>query len=398
MTEDVELTLEQAMERALAFQRENQLDAADELYEQIIQHQPGHADAWHFRGLVALERGQKDEALRLIGQAVELAPEYADAINNLGNVLFLMKRPEEALAVWRRALEVRPDMAEAHFNLGRYHAAGERIQEALAAFRKVLGLNPKRFEAYRQMAALLYAGDRIAEAAEVYREWLLVEPDNDYARHMLASCTQVDVPGRASDSTVRRIFNGFAPDFDEQLQRLQYQAPALVLEGIKRVVGAPEGKLEVLDAGCGTGLCGPGLRPYARRLMGVDLSSEMVKRAAGRGYDELVVAELTTFLAGQSAAFDLIASADTVCYFGDIAALMAAAATALRPGGHLVFTVERGTGAGYQLNVNGRYCHTDGYVKEALAAAGLTTVMIAAVFLRMEMKKPVAGLLAVARK
>jgi predicted TPR repeat methyltransferase len=398
MTEEVELTLEQAMERALTLQREGQLDAAEELYEQIIQHQPEHADAWHFRGLVALQAGRRDEALRFIDQAVALSPGYADALNNRGNVLFMMKRHEEALGAWQQALEVRPDMAEAHFNLGRYHAAGDRVAEALAAFRKVLGLNPKRFEAYHQMAALLYAAGRIDEAAQVYREWIEVEPDNDYARHMLAGCTQEGVPGRASDSTVRRIFNGFAPDFDEQLKRLKYQAPTLVMEGIRRVVGPPAGTLEVLDAGCGTGLCGEGLRPYARRLVGVDLSAGMIKLAEGRGYDELVVAELTGYLGDHPAAYDLIASADTVCYFGELLPLMSAASRALRPGGHLIFTVERGTTSGFQLNVNGRYCHTDAYVKEQLAAAGLTTVMIAAVFLRIEVDKPVAGLLVAARR
>ena len=124
MTEELELTLEQAMERALTLQREGQLDAAEELYEQIIQHQPDHADAWHFRGLVALQGGRRDEALRFIDQAVALSPGYADALNNRGNVLFMMKRHEEALGAWQQALEVRPDMAEAHFNLGRYHAAG----------------------------------------------------------------------------------------------------------------------------------------------------------------------------------------------------------------------------------------------------------------------------------
>jgi predicted TPR repeat methyltransferase len=398
-TVELELTLEQAMERALGFQRDGRLEAADELYEQILKVEPAYPDAWHFRGLVALERGDKAEALRLIDRAIEVAPEYADAHNNRGNVLLMMKRSEEAFHAWGRALELRPDMAEAHFNLGRYHAEGERITEALAAFRKALALAPRQFEAYHKMAALLYGADRIDEAAEVYREWLSVEPDNDYARHMLASCTQRDIPQRASDSCVRRVFNGFAKDFDDQLERLQYRAPTLVAEGIKRVLGAPTGQLDVLDAGCGTGLCGPGLRPYARRLVGVDLSSEMVKRAAARGgYDELVVDELTAFLSAHPAAYDLVASADTVCYFGDIGPLMTAAAGALRPGGHVIFTVERGTAAGFQLNANGRYCHTDGYVKEALAAAGLTTVMIAAGFLRMEAKKPVAGLLVVARK
>ena len=38
--------------------------------------------------------------------------------------------------------------------------------------------------------------------------------------------------------------------------------------------------LDVLDAGCGTGLCGPLVAPYARRLVGVDLSEAMLARPA----------------------------------------------------------------------------------------------------------------------
>jgi predicted TPR repeat methyltransferase len=398
MTETFEATVHQAMERGLALQREGQLDAADEIYQQILEHAPGYADAWHFRGLVALSRGQREEALVLIGKAIQTSPDYAAAYNNLGNVYFLMSRHREALAAWRLAVENDPGLAEAHFNLGRGFAATDQVDQALAAFRKGLEVAPEKYDAYHRMASLLYGANRIEEAAQVFREWLAVEPDNDYARHMLASCTQEDIPLRASDSAVRRVFNGFAKDFDEQLQRLQYQAPALVAEGLKRVLGAPAGTLEVLDAGCGTGLCGPGLKPYAKRLVGVDLSSEMVKRAEARGiYDELAVEELTAFLRGRPAAFDLIASGDTVCYFGALEALMAAAAGSLRAGGHLVFTVERGTEP-YHLNPHGRYSHTDTYVREAIGGAGMTTVMIASVFLRMEAGKPVAGLLVVARR
>jgi predicted TPR repeat methyltransferase len=399
MTETFEATLEQAMERALALQREGQLDAADEIYQQILEHVPEYADAWHFRGLVALMRGQRDEALALITRAIEAAPDYADAYNNLGNVYFMMDRHREALAAWRLAVEKKPDLAEAHFNLGRGFAATDQVDQALAAFRKGLEITPDKFDAYRRMASLLYGSGRIEEAAQVFREWLTVEPGNEHARHMLASCTQENVPLRASDKAVRRVFDDFAKDFDEQLQRLQYQAPALVAEGLKRVLGAPAGALEVLDAGCGTGLCGPGLKPYARRLVGVDLSSEMVKRAEARQlYDELVVEELTAFLTGRPGAFDLVASGDTVCYFGALEGLMTAAAGSLRPGGHLVFTVERSTGEAYRLHPHGRYSHTDGYVREALGAAGMTTVLIANVFLRMESGQPVAGLLVVARR
>ena len=40
-------------------------------------------------------------------------------------------------------------------------------------------------------------------------------------------------------------------------------------------------QLDVLDAGCGTGLCGPLLAPYARRLVGVD-SPEACSRGRKR--------------------------------------------------------------------------------------------------------------------
>ena len=121
--------------------------------------------------------------------------------------------------------------------------------------------------------------------------------------------------------------------------------------------------LDVLDAGCGTGLCGPLVAPYARRLVGVDLSEAMLARARARNvYDELVKRELTAYLRDSPGSFDVIVSADTLVYFGPLEEVAAAAANALRPGGVLVFTVEELSGAasdaGYSLSPNGRYRHS----------------------------------------
>ena len=92
--------------------------------------------------------------------------------------------------------------------------------------------------------------------------------------------------------------------------------------------------LDVLDAGCGTGLCGPLLAPYARRLVGVDLSERMLDQARARDvYDELVKGELTEYLAASAGTFDAIVSADTLVYFGPLEAVAEAAERALRPGG-----------------------------------------------------------------
>jgi len=59
------------------------------------------------------------------------------------------------------------------------------------------------------------------------------------------------------------------------------------------------------------------------------------------------------------AAWDVIISADTLVYFGDLAPVMAAARRGLRPGGHLIFTLEHAgdaeAPAGFRINPHGRY-------------------------------------------
>jgi predicted TPR repeat methyltransferase len=64
--------------------------------------------------------------------------------------------------------------------------------------------------------------------------------------------------------------------------------------------------------GCGTGLFGPQLlRPLARTLTGIDLSSNMLKKAEQRGlYDHLICGDIAEFLETQSHAFDLAVAAD----------------------------------------------------------------------------------------
>src|SRR6185436_3266519 len=356
---------------------------------------------WHFQGLIALQRGQFDEAVSLIQKAVALAPDYAAAHNNLGNVFFLLKRYDEALAAYQSAVQLSPEEPGFYFNIGRVCEATEGDVAAVAAFERVLALSPRHADAHRKLGLQLCRSGRIERAAEVYAAWLKLEPDNECARHLLAGCTGTGVPARASDAYVTEEFDRFAETFDEHLVgRLMYRAPALIGEGLRQTIGAPAADLEALDAGCGTGLCAPELKPYARRLVGVDLSTEMIKRAAGRHlYDELVVGELTGFLAARPRAWDLIASADTLVYFGDLGPVMRAAATALRPGGHLVFTLERAAEAemGFRIHPHGRYSHTGDYLRAQLAAAGFEPRLINQTNPRTERSVPVDGWLVVAR-
>src|SRR5436190_4701225 len=427
---DRALTLDEAVAVALALQQTEQWAAAEEIYRTILEAAPKHADALHFSGVLAHQRGRAEDAVALIERSLELEPERADWHSNLGIVQQERLRLDDAIAAYRRAIALDPGHANAYSNLGvvlrakgelaeaekayraairiepehsdAYHNLGvllnaqKRPREAALCFSKVITLRPKDPEARRLLALAHYTLGEVDKAVEVFEEWLRDEPDDPIARHMLAACSGCDVPPRASDAFIEKTFDSFAASFDSKLAKLSYRAPALVTEMLKRSGVAPSKSLDVLDAGCGTGLCGPLVAPYARRLVGVDLSERMLVQAEERNvYDELVKGELTAYVAGSSETFDVIVSADTLVYFGALDAVVGAAANALRPGGRLIFTVEELVAdeheAGYSLGTSGRYRHGRDYVQAVLTEATLRPEIVSAE-LRLEAGEPVAGL------
>lgn len=397
------LSVKEAIDAAVRLQRAGHLDAAETVYRRVLEVAPRNPDALHFLGVLSYQRGRSAVAVDLIRQALETVPDYPDALSNLGNALRSQGELAEAAACYRRALALRPDHAPARLMLGAVLDAQGRAQEAADHYLRAVDGGSCDPELLRVVAASVRAAGRLDEAAVLYRRWLAVRPGDASALHLLAACTREDVPERAADGYVEGLFDGLAATFDETLAGLGYRAPAVVAAAVATIAGPPRADLVVLDAGCGTGLCGRHLRPYARELVGVDLSAEMLARAQQRGvYDRLEKAELTACLQGRVESLDLVVSADTLVYFGALETVLAAAARALRPGGHLVSTLERAEAEaapeGYRLNRTGRYSHSQIYVESALRRAGLVALSQDRVTPRREGGEDVDGLLVVARR
>jgi predicted TPR repeat methyltransferase len=379
-------------------------DEAVALIRQALAQVPEHAGAWNNLGNVLLSAGRIDEAVQAYEHAAEVGqdtPDCANALNNLGIVYRKQGRPTEAEAACRRALEVRPDFGDAWYNLSQALMAQGRVHEGLLANSRAIASWPHHLQARDQVIrALVLLGER-ERAAQMYREWLAEEPDNPLVQHHLAACLGEAAPARASDAYVQQVFDSFAASFDAKLELLHYRAPELVTQALRAAAGKPQAALRIVDAGCGTGLCGPLIKPWANRLAGCDLSVGMLRRARERrAYDVLHQSELVYYLDTQPDTFDAVISADTLCYFGVLDEAMAAARRALRAGGWLVFTVEalpQDDRAPHRLLPNGRYAHGADYVRSALDQAGLALLDLRAETLRLEAGLPVAGWLVTAR-
>ena len=372
--------------------------AAERGYRRALELDDELTEAYFNLGRLLLERGDAGEAEIALLETVRRTPGAAGAQSYLGDALFAQRRTREALEAYRRTVELEPGSAVAQFDVGKSFEYLKRFDEAIDCYRRSVVLEPNSGAAREGLARALDAAGRHDEAVSSVHEWLSLAPGNAVASHLLASLGAVEAPERASDGYVRETFDRFAADFDTTLARLEYRAPELITAIVALSLGEPAAALDVLDAGCGTGLCAPLLRPWARRLEGVDLSGAMLERARRRGgYDALHEAELTAFLRGYTWSWDVIASADTLCYFGALEPVLRAAANALRAGGTLAFTLERSAAGGtFALQPHGRYAHDEGYVRAALDACGYE-VTLAHGALRREGGRDVEGLIVAAR-
>jgi predicted TPR repeat methyltransferase len=331
---------------------------AEAVCRAALAHRPDDRDALRLLGQLLTQTGKFGEAVPLLRRAIVLNAANVELPFYLAQALIGLACDDEAISVLTTALRGRAvhvpmtkALASALHRLGRVDAMRATLGDAV--FR--LGATPG--------------------ATELIEHWLSIVPDDPAPAHRLAALRGDAPPARAADAYVTYLFDRYAETFDDSLSKLGYHGPALIEQLLRASEVTPNGQWRVLDAGCGTGLCAPIVRPFAEHLTGVDLSPAMIEKARERGgYDELIVAELTEYLARNAAQFDLIISADTLIYFGDLSALLLRAANALRPAGWFAFTVEKSDDdadvLGYRLNTNTRYSHSKAYVTQALEAAG----------------------------
>jgi predicted TPR repeat methyltransferase len=436
MKGDQEVSLEEALQIGIQYHQRGDLALASGVYDDILKAVPDSADALHYKGMLQHQVGESEAAIELISRALELVPVYPAALNNLGNVLRESGRLEEAQERYREVLEISPEHVDALVNMGVVHIGLKNTSDALEYLEKALAIDPKHVAAwhnlgnlysrqelydearsafeksaelaptdtksFKEIAKVLYKSGNKKDAVKTLESLLDRNPDDEVARHMIASFGGTEAPDRASDQFVTETFDTFAVSFDASLARLKYKAPQLVGDELKRLTSSDR-KIDILDIGCGTGLCGPIVKPLASVLVGVDLSPGMLRKARQRDtYDSLHQAELTAFMQNSDVTYDAIICVDTFVYFGKLDEAFVAAESILNADGHLIFTVERHTrdecADDFRLQDHGRYSHIDEYLERSLAATGLLVQSLTPVIPRMEVGEPVSGLLVVARK
>jgi predicted O-linked N-acetylglucosamine transferase (SPINDLY family) len=205
-------TIAEVYAQASKYQQTGSFAAAEELYRQIVQADPMHAEAWCALGEVCQAQGKVSDAEGHFRQALRIRPDLPAAIYNLAAALAaqgqsvgdvaatsddarhqleaestthndrgveLIKQGKlvEASAAFQRALQIWPAHVHALNNLGNVYYYQGKFAEAFQQFRQAMHLRPELPEPYCNLGNLLVIKGLTDDAVAHYRQALQLKPD-----------------------------------------------------------------------------------------------------------------------------------------------------------------------------------------------------------------------------
>jgi len=104
---------EAVFEKAVAAHDAEDLDAALDLYLQVVAADPGHVVARNNLGMIYIDRGDLDNAQAALVETLKVDPNYGEAYNNLGYIFRHRGMDPQAAWCYMKFLEIEPEADDA---------------------------------------------------------------------------------------------------------------------------------------------------------------------------------------------------------------------------------------------------------------------------------------------
>ena len=376
---------------------QEQYPEAIENLEKRLKIQPKHAESWHSLGQAQVQQNLNREAVESFKECLAINSKHPQAHHDLAVAYTKLGDHAIALNHYYQQVEANP-MVESYYNIGVLLMYQERNKEALEYLQHALKLQPDNYQACINMASIYLKKNQTEQASEYYRQALTIKPDNKEIQHILAAITQENTPDRAPKEYLSSLFDQYAFYYDQHLTKcLKYNVPEQLLAMLKPHCLATDA-MNIVDLGCGTGLSGAILQPLAKKLIGIDISNNMILAAKEKNlYDQLIVGDICEQIR-EFNDIDLIIAADVFTYIGKLDDIIQQCYQALNNQGFLAFSVEQSQTDRYKLQASIRYAHSKSYLDAVLTEANLTIIELNEATLREQNKKPVLGYTVLAQR
>ncbi|HMK87670.1 MAG TPA: tetratricopeptide repeat protein, partial [Steroidobacteraceae bacterium] len=167
---------ETAFQNAVSLRRQGEPQRADALCAELLRADPGNFNAYHLRGLIALETGETHRGIALIGRSLAINPNQPLAYSNVGNALLSAGEPLRALQSLDAAIALKPDLGLAHYNRGNALKALRRLEEAAASYETAVALDAGDVKAWNNRGLVQQELGRLADALASFEHAAALDP------------------------------------------------------------------------------------------------------------------------------------------------------------------------------------------------------------------------------
>lgn len=377
----------------ICYVKQSQWDKALETFKQLLKVTPNHIGAHYQLGKGYFNAGELDKAILAFKSALAINEKLPELHNNLANCYVEQKNWAEARIHFEKALDLDQQNFQAHYNLAIVSEHLANIDLAIQHYQKALKIENNDFAAHNNLGIAYLKRQNLAYALKHFEKALSLQPDNESLKYNVDAIKQDKRLEAAPTHYIKNLFDAYANNFETHIRNsLDYQVPEHLLVAATHRLKLKKNAYTILDLGCGTGLAGEVFKPYAKHMVGVDLSDNMLDVAKTKNiYDALKAEDITAFLKDKKSQYDIILAADVFVYSGKLDEILKGCKNALKRKGLLIFSTEICENQAYRVLQSGRFAHNENYLKKLAQKNRLTVRYNEIIQARMQYDEAVMG-------
>jgi tetratricopeptide (TPR) repeat protein len=172
------LDIKKALEDALNFCMQGQLDQAKNIYRVLIVKIPDEIQVLNNLGVIEIQEGNISLGAELLRKSLNITPTQPQVLNNLGNAYLEMEKLDEALHCFKKAGDLDSSQVHFYFNQARALKAQGQNEEAILTYSQAIFLNKNYLEAYLNRGVIYHQNKKYIEALDDFSK--VIELNHNY--------------------------------------------------------------------------------------------------------------------------------------------------------------------------------------------------------------------------
>ena len=283
-------------------------------------------------------------------------------LNNIGNAYNKIGNYSEAQKYLTKAISLEKNPYTLN-NLALSLNAQGKKNDALNHLLNAIQIEPKSAKIYFNLAEIYLSMNDINNTQKFLNETINLDPSHEGAK-LKSEILNRNFKGKIPIKYLEHHFDDYSETFEKHLLgTLHYKVPLVFSKIIKSKYEKNYPIKNILDLGCGTGLCGIQITNKFNKFVGVDISKQMLNKANQKSiYTQLICSDIINFLKFTKKKYEIIMAADVLIYLGDLTELFKFVHNTMLNNARFIFSIEETKKGEYEINQSGRFSHSLYYI------------------------------------